>query len=120
MSNRFVSLAAGLIVMALPVSAAFAEGATGELVVRGVTPAGVELRAESVKTGDLDLGKPEGAETLLGRIRVAAREVCSPLPSRAADIANVSDYDKCMTHAMDHAVERAHNPALDALYSRVR
>jgi UrcA family protein len=33
----------------------------------------------TVRFGDLDLSKPQGAETLYRRIRSAARQVCAPL-----------------------------------------
>jgi len=107
--------------LAAPVSVAFAQPTVGEVVVRATPlPNGAELRSKLVKVADLDLTRPEGAQTLLGRIRGAAHDVCTPRPSHLANLSDVEDYDRCMLGAMDGAVARAGNPLLDELYTRVR
>jgi UrcA family protein len=97
-----------------------AQPAVGEVVVRATPLPGVELRSKVIQIADLDLRRPEGVESLLGRIRGAAHDVCTPQPTHLANMADVEDYDRCFRGAMDGAVAEARNPMLDDLYARVR
>jgi UrcA family protein len=83
-------------------------------------PSGAELRSKIVKISDLDLGRPEGRETLLGRIRSAAFEVCTPRASHPANFKDVDDYNRCIGEAMDRAIARVDSPELALVYARVR
>jgi UrcA family protein len=119
MSHRIALLAAaGLLAGAgLP---AFAEPTSGEVVVSASLRPGVEIRRKVVAYGDLDITRSEGAQSLLGRIRGAAKEVCTPEPTHPGELREIADYDRCMHGAMDGAVAQARSPLLDDLYSRVR
>ena len=67
---------------------------------------------QAVHFGDLDLSTPAGVETLLKRVRRAARNVCTPLtsvhfrPQRA----------KCIDKAMANAIREVDNIALTTRY----
>ncbi len=63
-----------------------------------------EIKTESIKISDLDLKSEAGAETLIGRIRGAAKHVCAPRPTHKANFKDVSDYDKCVSEAIESAV----------------
>lgn len=99
-----------------------AQPSVGEVVVTAPSPlpAGAEIRSKIVKISDLDLRRPEGRETLLGRIRSAALEVCTPRPSHPANFKDADDYNRCINEAMDHAIARVESPELALVYSRVR
>src|SRR5438477_435182 len=120
-----VAAAAGLglaAVAALPTTVLAQDETTmGEVVVRGAPyNPDVETRSRLVRFADLDLSRMDGARTLMHRIRAAARDVCSPEPSRTTDFAEMSDYRQCMIEAMDGAVAQAGSPLLDELYGRPR
>ena len=119
MSYRFAALLAGALGLAAAAGPAVAQPTVGEVVVRATPLPGVEVRSKVVPVADLDLTRSEGIGTALGRIRGAAREVCTPLPSHPANLADVADYDRCMTQAMDGGVAQVHNAMLEDLYARV-
>jgi UrcA family protein len=69
-----------------------------------------EIRSQTVKFADLNIGTPAGAEALYGRIHAAARCVCDyPLAWRAAVSA-------CVTKAESEAIGKVNIPLLTALY----
>ena len=73
---------------------------------------GDEVRSETVKFADLNVGTSAGAEALYGRIHAAARHVCDyPLAWRAA-------LSACMTKAESEAIGKVNVPLLTALYQR--
>ena len=86
-----------------------------ELVVTGVAPADVGVRAERVSFADLDLSGPAGAHTLLMRIRGAAERVCSPQPS-VLDIRDNADYRDCRYDSMARAVDQLDQPLVTEDY----
>ncbi|WP_164118968.1 UrcA family protein [Sphingorhabdus sp. Alg239-R122] len=57
-----------------------------------------ETRSVEVRYDDLNLASEAGAKRLQGRIKAAARTVCSPMPSRA--LADQLDYKKCFSQAV--------------------
>jgi UrcA family protein len=81
--------------------------ASAEVIVRGNLPSGAELRTEDVAIGDLNLITESGQATLMGRLRVAVRDVCQgPL----ADLRNRQEtvrYDSCHSAAMEDATSKA-------------
>lgn len=79
-------------------------------------PGDRELRSKVVFMGDLDLSTSAGADTLVGRIRQAARDVCSPEPSHLGELANVRDYDDCFTGAVERAVYDVDSPTVREAY----
>jgi len=95
-----IVLAAGL----TPAVHASAQSTVGTLTVRAPPISDSEIKSEAVKVSDLDLSTEAGAESLIGRIRGAAKHVCNPRPTHKANFKDVSDYDKCMTEAIERAV----------------
>ena len=70
---------------------------------------------EVVRFSDLNLTHEEGARILLGRLRHAARMVCSPAAD-ARDLKRISLYESCLKESMDRAVADVHAPLVSALY----
>jgi UrcA family protein len=95
-----IVLAAGL----TPAVHASAQSTVAPLTVKAPPISDAEVKTQAIKISDLDLSSEAGAETLIGRIRGAAKQVCLPRPTHKANFKDVSDYDKCMTEAMDNAV----------------
>ncbi len=69
-----------------------------------------QVRSETVKFGDLNLGTPAGVEALYGRIHAAARRVCEQPPGELAS------YRACMTKAESEAIGEVNVPLLSAFY----
>jgi UrcA family protein len=74
--------------------------------------AGDQVRSETVKFADLNLGTQSGVEALYGRIHAAARRVCDqpagePWGARA-----------CMTKAESEAIAKVNVPLLTAFYQK--
>lgn len=73
---------------------------------------GDEVRSETVKFADLNVGTSAGAEALYGRIHAAARRVCDqPAAWRAAVSA-------CVTKAESEAIVKVNIPLLTAFYQK--
>ncbi len=90
----------------------------GEVVITAPfeTRGGRELKSTAVFFADLDLDSPDGGYTLLMRIRGAARQVCSPA-SDFHNLADTSDYRRCVRRAIGHAVRDVGAPSVqDAFY----
>jgi UrcA family protein len=68
----------------------------------------------AVSYADLNLNRKAGAETLLFRIKSAAREVCAPLLDPAMTAA--LSYKHCVTRAIDRAVADVNAPVLAQVY----
>ncbi len=64
----------------------------------------------AVSYADLNLNRKAGAETLLVRIKHAAREVCAPLMNTA--VITPLSYQHCVTQAIDRAVADVNAPVL--------
>jgi UrcA family protein len=72
--------------------------------------AGDQVRSETVKFADLNLGTPAGVEALYGRIHAAARRVCEqPAGELAASRA-------CLTKAESEAIGKVNVPLLTTFY----
>jgi UrcA family protein len=78
---------------------------------------GLDLREVTVKYGDLDVSRPEGAIVLYKRIRAAAKEVCSPdYYGFSASI----QVDSCIDTSIAQAVAKVNQPALSAVLNAKR
>jgi UrcA family protein len=73
------------------------------------------VRTAVVKFGDLNLSTAEGADTLYGRIRTAAANVCW-LSSNDTDPTQAIVWG-CMHKAVSEAVTKINKPALFAVYN---
>jgi UrcA family protein len=68
----------------------------------------------TVSYSDLDLTRAEGARTLYGRIRTAARRACSPEEYGIYSLRQ--NYRACVTEAVREAVGQVNQPTLTALH----
>ncbi|HEY6643324.1 UrcA family protein [Povalibacter sp.] len=82
------------------------------IAVSGVRADGLYVSTKSltVQFADLDLNKPEGAATLFGRIRNAARSVCISL--NGTSIREKQEHAACVEFALANAVARVDQPIL--------
>jgi UrcA family protein len=71
-----------------------------------------QVRRETVKFADLNLGTPAGVEALYGRIHAAARRVCEQ-PGVGPDATRA-----CMTKAESEAIGTVNVPLLTAFYEK--
>ena len=69
----------------------------------------------TVKFGDLEISRPQGAAALYGRIRSAAEKVCSPF--EGPGLWAKAHLDACIHKAVADAVIAVNEPALLAVYS---
>jgi UrcA family protein len=118
---KFAVLSTATLVLAAAMPAAVAAQPTvSEVTVRAHPRPGVEVKSKVVNYRDLNIKTPEGVQTLLGRIRQASEEVCSPVPDSIRNIGDFSNYEGCKTDAMHGALAQVKSPALSAVYGRVR
>lgn len=98
----FIALATGLMLTAQ----ASGQTTTSPLVVHAppIAP-GAEVKDEMIKVADLDLKTEAGAETLIGRVRAAAKRVCAPRPTAKANFKDATDYEKCKDAAVERAIK---------------
>ena len=71
-----------------------------------------DVRSESVKFGDLNIGSQAGVEALYGRIHAAARHVCQQPAGEQAAVG------RCMSKAEAGAIGKVNNPLLTAFYQK--
>jgi UrcA family protein len=71
-----------------------------------------DLRSETVKFADLNVGTSAGAEALYGRIHAAARRVCDQ-PSGEMEAIR-----RCVTKAESEAIGKVNFPLLTAYYEK--
>jgi UrcA family protein len=69
----------------------------------------------TVKFGDLDISRPQGAAVLYLRIRAAAQSVCSPYDGSGFPAKML--LDACVNKAVTDAVATVNKPALFAVYN---
>ena len=72
-------------------------------------------KQRTVSYADLNIEAEAGALTLLARLQMAARYVCSPEPA-IADLGSQHDYRACLKFALDNAVASIPSPELADLY----
>lgn len=117
--SAVLSTATLVLAAAMPVAVA-AQPAASEVTVRAHPRPGVVVKSKVVNYRDLNIRTTEGGQTLLGRIRQASEEVCSPAPDSIRNIGDFSDYEHCKTEAIHGALAQVKSPALSAVYGRVR
>ena len=75
-----------------------------------------ETRSVSVRAGDLDLGRPEGAHELLARLQFAAVRACdAETPNR--DLKLYALQRACVRDTMGRAVSSVPSPLVWRLYA---
>ena len=73
----------------------------------------IVTKSQVVRFGDLNLASDAGAQTLYGRINLAARRVCAGAND---DRFGNRDYRACMKKAVDDAVAQVDRPTLYAVH----
>lgn len=82
------------------------------VLVTSSTYADDQVRTETVKFADLNVGAPVGAEALYARIHAAAQRVCDQPGGMLADIR------ACVTKAESEAIGKLSLPLLTAYYEK--
>jgi UrcA family protein len=72
-------------------------------------------KSVTVRYGDLDLARAEGASALYARIRAAAREVCAAAKQPGA--ARHAEWNACRRHAIDRAVASLGHASITQLHA---
>ena len=80
------------------------------------TAHGPHVASTHVRYHDLNLSTHQGVETLLVRIRKAAKKVCAPAPMGKRSIHETADYKQCLRDAADEAVQGVNSPAVTEAY----
>jgi UrcA family protein len=92
-----------------------------DVVVSGFLPWGAQTRSKPISFKDLDLATRDGAQTLMHRIRAAAREVCEPPSTTPGDFKDRANYQRCIDLAVSKAVADVNSQSLqDVFYSTGR
>jgi len=114
-------------IAALSAAALFSTAAVaqpvGGVTVRGVPPAGTEIKRIAVSFGDLNVATRDGARILFHRIRAAAEEACSPQPTEIHNLPDYNDYQdfaRCEYDGINLAVADVHSRALDRYVDELR
>ena len=89
---------------------AVALGLAASVAASAAEPPSITLKYEAD-----DLVTTAGAEALYKRIRVAARQVCSPYSGE--DLLRWSRWKRCYRQAVGNAVAAVHQPTLTALHA---
>lgn len=98
----------------LLVAAACTATATGFAALQATAADGGDIPKVTVRFGDLDLSRPDGATALYRRIRTAAEQVCGLYDG--GDLGPRFRMHSCMQRAIAEAVTRVNNPELYAVY----
>lgn len=98
---------------ALIAMAALSAGLTANFA--SATTVDDEARQAVVRYSDLDLGRPEDARRLYGRILSAAREVCENF--RSPDLQRAQIHRRCMEEAVANAVAKVQSAQVTAIAS---
>lgn len=78
-----------------------------------------EVRQIAVQTGDLDLTRTAGAQTLLQRLRLAAVRTCDA-NTTYREIRRQAFWRACVADTMDRAVASVSSPLVKRLYADTR
>lgn len=70
----------------------------------------------TVSFSDLDLSRVSGADTVIKRLRKAARQVCGDVPN-PADMEPYRRHRACVRQTMDAAVKQVNAPLVTARYA---
>ena len=70
----------------------------------------------TVRFADLDLSRPEGAQTLYNRLRSAAEQVCEQVQSESGLSWTFRAYKTCIDKATADAIAKVNRPLLTAYW----
>jgi UrcA family protein len=84
----------------------------------GAASAPFEPISMTIRVGDLDVTRPEGAVIALRRIKAAAGDACGPGPSVIGELKHRQLYRYCLQRNMDAAVEALDAPLVAKLHRR--
>jgi UrcA family protein len=85
------------------------------LVALPASADGIEPPHVTVKYGDLDISRSQGANALYGRLHMAAEIVCTTIVG--SDLSARMHLDACVNKAVADAVTEVNQPALLAIYN---
>jgi|SRR5580698_9763570 UrcA family protein len=108
-TRRVLGLAVGLAMFAAVQAAPARDTADPQVNDQG-------LMTVATSVAGLDLSTPDGAKTLLIRLRHAASVACGDQPERWEGLEAVQAYKSCLRTSMDDAVAQVHAPLVTALY----
>jgi UrcA family protein len=108
-TGRVLGLALGLAMFAAVQAAAARDNTDVQVNDEGVM-------SVATSTSDLNLSTPEGAKTLLDRLRHAAVVACGDRPDRWEGLEAIQAYKTCLRTSMDDAVAQVHAPLVTTLY----
>jgi UrcA family protein len=91
----------------------FAAMLLAAVLVTSTAFADEQVRSETVKFGDLNVGTSAGAEALYVRIHAAAKRVCTQLSN---DVWASNRMLSCITSAEAKAIEKVNLPLLTSYY----
>ena len=77
-----------------------------------------EVKSKHVRYHDVDISTPQGAETLVTRIKNASEMVCGPHKGKMT-LKERTDHKQYVKEAMDEAVLSANSPAVTAAYKNI-
>jgi UrcA family protein len=75
----------------------------------------LEPLTKRVSYADLNLDSQQGAKIFYGRVRSAAKQVCSPFESR--DASRMTQWQTCVNDAVSSSVAQVNNTRVTALYN---
>ncbi len=93
---------------------AFATASVAAAAMAATAPAGKATEHINVSYADLNLASRAGASALVGRIRVAANELCGP--ELVGDLGRMADRAKCVRATQDRAIQAVNRPTVTAAY----
>lgn len=115
-SRRSLPVKTTCIAMAA-IAAALAVSGAASARTATASAADPDVLATTVPYADLDLSHDWGAQTLIARVRQAARTVCGGEPSSLLRLEDQKRYRACMASTMTAAIARLNAPLVTALYS---
>ena len=118
--KRLQFAASALCILAINAApaAVMAQGTVQEIVVHPPANPLYQTREKKVSYGDLNLHTSSGQKAILARIRLAGRQVCSPVPNSRE--LSTKDYDTCYDGAVSRALGDLGNSDVSALAEQTK
>ncbi len=102
--------------MFYPITAALLFASFGALAfsIQAAAAAPDGALQQKVSYADLDLSKPQGVESLYGRLRSASHVVCQPLEGRS--LQSHAQWSSCVSTSLTDAINLVNNSNLSAYH----
>ena len=116
---RLAAAAAGMLLACSIPAVVAAQNSVQEIVVHPKNvPLNAETRQKKVSYADLNLQTESGQKAIIGRIKAAGRQVCSPQPNRRTK--EQQDYANCYDGAVNGALADLGNSDVSAMYAKMK